>query len=459
MPDSTLAPPPPLWKTYLAILAPLTLSSVLQTAAGTADAVYLGRMLGVDALAAVATFFPVFFLLLSLVMGISTGATVLVGRAWGAGDRERVRAVAGTAVCLVYAAGAVAALAGAFAAPQLVRALGTPSVLTGDATRYARLMLLGTPLIFAMWLSASLSRAVGDAVTPLRALVLATAIALACTPALIHGWFGLPHLGVASPAVSTAVAFALALTWMLVHARRTGHPLAPRLELLRELRVDPAIARAILRIGIPAALTMTTVALAETLLLGLVNRHGATATAAYGAVTQVLGWAQMPVLSLGITASILASHALGAGHGERIDAIVATGTRLNLVVTGAAALLAFALAPLVIRLFVADAATASLATVLLRIVVWSVVLLGFATVLSGAMRANGTVLVPTALTIAAIACLEIPAAYVLDARIGITGIWWSYTIAFAAMPLLQSGYYRTFFTIARMDAKSRSTVR
>lgn len=432
----------PLWKTYLAILAPMALSSVLQAAAGTADAVYLGRMLGVHALAAVAAFFPVFFFLLSAVMGISAGATVLVARAWGAGDRAQVRAVAGTAVCLVYGAGAAVALVGAFAVPQLVHALGTPVVLVLDATRYARLMLLATPLIFVMWLLTSLSRGVGDALTPLRTLALATALALVCTPALIRGWFGLPHLGVESAAVSTVVAFALALTWMLVHAYRTDHPLAPRLELLRAVRVDARIARTILRIGIPTSLTMMTMALADSVLLGLVNRHGAAATAAYGAVTQAMGWVQMPALSLGITASILASHAIGAKRTDRLDAIVATGIRLNFAVTGTAAILVFAFAPLVVRLFVADDSVAALATVLLRTVVWSVVFLGIATTLGGVLRANGTVLVPTLLTIAAIVCLELPTAYALNARMGLAGIWWSYTIAFAAMPLLQACCYR-----------------
>jgi hypothetical protein len=99
---------------------------------------------------------------------------------------------------------------------------------------------------------------------------------------------------------------------------------------------------------------------------------------------------------------------------------------LNVGVTGAFVVLAYAFAPVVVGLFIADAGVVALATRLLHIVVWSAVLLGIATILSGVMRASGTVLVPTALTVLAILCVEVPAAYLFNARIGLEGIWWSY---------------------------------
>ena len=74
-------------------------------------------------------------------------------------------------------------------------------------------MLVGAPLIFLLWLATSISRGVGDAVSPMWALILATGVALLCTPALIAGWTGLPRLDVLSPAVSTLLGFTLALGW------------------------------------------------------------------------------------------------------------------------------------------------------------------------------------------------------------------------------------------------------
>ena len=85
-------------------------------------------------------------------------------------------------------------------------------------------MLVGAPLIFLLWLATSISRGVGDAVSPMWALILATGVALLCTPALIAGWTGLPRLDVLSPAVSTLLGFTLALGWLAWRWRRRGHP-------------------------------------------------------------------------------------------------------------------------------------------------------------------------------------------------------------------------------------------
>ncbi|MDE2453547.1 MAG: MATE family efflux transporter, partial [Burkholderiales bacterium] len=321
-------------------------------------------------------------------------------------------------------------------------ALGTPAAVLAPAVTYARLMLMGAPLIFLLLLVTSMSRAVGDAVTPLWALALATAAAMALTPAFIRGWFGLPKLGVASAAVSTLLAFALALAWLLLRWRHSGHPLAPRADLLRQSRPQAALVRSILRIAVPASLQMLSMAAAEVVLLGLVNRHGVQATAAYGAVTQVMSWLQLPAMSLGIATSILASHAIGAGHPGRIGAIVRTGLRLEWLITGGFVAAAYAAAPALVAVFLTDPGVAATALELLRIVAWSVVALGMANVLQGAMRASGSVLAPATLGMFAILGIELPTAFALNAWIGLRGIWCSYALAFIAMLVLNTAWFR-----------------
>jgi Na+-driven multidrug efflux pump len=247
---------------------------------------------------------------------------------------------------------------------------------------------------------------------------------------------------VASAAVSTLVAFALALAWMARRWLRASHPLAPNVELLCQIRFDLPTVQRMLRIGIPSSLQMFTAALAEIVLLGLVNGHGYNATAAYGAVNQVMSWIQLPAMSLGITATVLSAHAIGAGRNQRVLDIVRAGLWLNIVVTGAVVSIVYFMAPAVISLFLTDGPTASLAQDLLRTVAWSVVILGAANVVVGAMRASGTVLWPAMLGMVSILGVEVPFAYWLHSRIGISGIWWAYTVGFGAMLLLQSMYFK-----------------
>lgn len=437
------APPasPALWKAFASILVPMLLTSTLQGVSGTLDGIYIGQMLGVDALAAVSAFFPLFFVFFALIIGLSSGATVLVGQAFGAGNHAAVRAVTGKALALMLCLGLSVSVIGGLFAPELMRLLGTPSNVLAEASGYARLMLIGMPLFFLLWLATSLSRGVGDAITPLWTLSLVTIIAMACTPAFIRGWFGLPQLGVRSAAVSTLLGFAIAMAWTLRHWRRKGHPLAPTPQLLREVKLDAVILRKLLAIGMPTGLQMLTIAFAELVLLGLVNRHGSNATAAYGAVTQLMNWLQFPVISLGMATTILASHAIGAGRAHRLGAIARTGLWMNLLFTGSFVALAYAMAPTVLGWFLTDTSVIARALHLLRLVAWTMLLRGAGMVLVGVMRASGTVWAPTGLGVFGIVCIELPLAWLLNAQMGMAGIWWAYVVTFIAMLVLQTGFF------------------
>jgi Na+-driven multidrug efflux pump len=80
----------PLWQRFSLFLVPLMASNILQALSGTINSIFIGQMIGVEALAAIATFFPIMFFLMSFVIGLSAGATILIGQAWGAGNIQRV---------------------------------------------------------------------------------------------------------------------------------------------------------------------------------------------------------------------------------------------------------------------------------------------------------------------------------------------------------------------------------
>ena len=427
---------PALWKTFLVFLAPLMLSNALQSLFGTVSNALLGQMIGVDALAAVSVFFPVMFFLFAFVMGLSTGATVLIGQAWGAGERGKVKAVAGTTLAIGLLLATGIALIGGLFSRQLMIALATPPDILDQATGYARVMLLTMPLGFVFLLMTAMLRGIGDTLTPLLALALSSGIGLILTLLLIRGGFG-----VTGPAWASAISNALTLVVLGLYLRHRKSPLAPDAELLRKLRLDRALLGKILGIGIPSAVGMVVMAIAELVLLGLVNGFGWEATAAYGAVNQIMGYAQFTAMSISITVSILGAQAIGGGRVERLDAIVRTGLVLNLVLTcGLVALICLFPRP-VLGVFITDPAVVERAQELLIIALWSSVPFGMATVFSGAMRAGGVVLAPMLLSIFAIVAIEIPSAVILGRTIGLEGVWAAYPIVFCAMFVLQLGYY------------------
>ncbi len=329
-----MSAPKPLWKSFLRFLAPLMLSNALQSLFGTVSNVYLGQMIGVDALAAVSTFFPVFFFLFAFVMGLSTGATVLIGQAFGAGEHGRIKSVVGTTLAVGLLLSISVGLVGGLFSRQLMMALATPADILDQASAYARIMLLTMPLGFVFLLMTAMIRGVGDAVTPLLALALSTTIGLILTPMLIRGAFGLPALGITSPAWAAAISNAVTLLALAAYLLRKKHALAPDAALLRQVRLNRAVIGQILGIGLPSAVGMVVMAIAELVLLGLVNGFGSDATAAYGAVNQVMGYTQFTALSISIAVSILGAQAIGGGDRARLDGIVRTGLAFNLVLTG-----------------------------------------------------------------------------------------------------------------------------
>jgi putative MATE family efflux protein len=443
--------PGPLWRVYLVFLVPMVLSNILQGLSGTINGIYIGQMLGTHALAAVSGMFPIVFFFISLVIGIGAGASVLIGQAWGAREPGKVKAIAGTALVLGALIGLVAAVVGVVFAREAMQALGTPPDVLDDAVAYARVMLLIMPLLLVFIVFTQLLRGVSDTVSPLVALLLSTVLGLLLTPALIKGWLGLPPLGIQSAAYAGLVSYAAALGFLVWRLKRRQHVLAFDAELLGALRLDRVIFGKVMRIGLPTGLQMVVISMSELVILSLVNGHGSQATAAYGAVTQIVNYVQFPALSIAITASILAAQSIGAGKVERLSPILRTGLWLNLALTGSLVLVGYALSHHLLGLFLTDADVRLQAGQLLHIMLWSLLLFGFQAVVGGIMRASGVVLMPMAISIFCIICVQLPVAYLLDLRLGLPGVWMAFPIAYLAMLVLQSAYYRLVWRFRRIE--------
>lgn len=426
----------------MALLGPMMLANVIQSLSGAIGAIFLGRMLGVGALAAAASFFPVILFFMAFNIGLGSGAAVLIGQACGARKPETMKAVAGTALAMGLVAGAVIAVLGGIFAEAVVRFLGTPHDIIAPATQYARVMMIGMPLMMVFILGSSMLRGVGDTMTPLWMMVVSTLATLVFTPVLIGGWGPVPALGVAGAPIAGYMAYVVALMWLFVVLRRKKHALAPDGELLRHMRLDPKLTRAILKIGLPTAAQMVVLSLAELAILTMVNRFGSDATAAYGAVNQVMGYVQFPVMSIAIAASILAAQAIGRGDQGQLRAIVRTGQMLNLAITGGLIALAYLLAKPILSLFLTDPKVVHMARELAFIVLWSMIVFGAGSILSAVMRSSGVVWPPMLISALAILGVEVPLAWVLSGMVGLDGVWIAYPAAFVVMAAGQALYYR-----------------
>lgn len=422
-------------------LVPLMLSNVLQSASATLNSIYLGRLIGVRALAAASGFFPIVFFMIAFFIGISSASSVLIGQAYGAKDDARLKAVAGTTLTLALVGGFAVGILGFVFAPQLLHLIGTPADIFAASVGYAHVTFASLPIVFVYLAYTTFVRGTGDSTTPFVALIVSTAGNLVITPMLIRGWFGLPQLGVSSAAVANLTASALGVAYLLVALARERNPLAFGPAIARNMRLELTLLATLVRIGVPTGIQFVMVSLAEIAVISLVNRFGSDATAAYGAVNQIVSYVQFPAISIGIAASIFGAQSIGAKRFDRLRAIARAGVSLNWIVGGALIGLGYAFSGAILRLFITDERVLGLAQELLAITLWSYVIFGTSSVLSGLMRSSGTVLWPTLLSVISIWGVEVPVAYALAPHYGLRGIWFAYPVAFCASLTFQTTYY------------------
>lgn len=434
-----------LLKIFVLFLLPMLLSNLLQGLSGTLNNIFVGKLIGDDAFASLSAFFPVVFLMISIVIGLGAGGSILVGQAWGAGDHEKVKSVTGTTLTLNFFIGIIFAVLGALFLNDLLNVLKTPANLIEQTRHYALMMLLNIPWIFIFICFTSLLRGAGDSLTPLLALLVSTLLGIIFTPILIIGPFGLPKFGIISPALAIFLSNTITMILLFIYLNKTNHVLAINKHFLKYLKIQKALIKIIVKISIPMTVQMITIALSELLIMRFINGFGSDATTSYGALIQIIGYVQFPAISIAITVSILGAHAIGRNHLTSLSAITHTGLLVNLILTGGLILIITYFDQTFIELFIADKAVIDVTRNLLNLTLWGMLIFGFARVFAAIMQSSGVVLIPTAINIFCVIVIQIPTAGILSHYYGLEGIWISYPIAFMLMLIMQFSYYRLYW--------------
>ncbi|MEF7655822.1 MATE family efflux transporter [Bacillus thuringiensis] len=434
----------PIWKSMSMFLVPLLLSNVLQSVGQLFGMVVVGRWLGVNDLAAISAFFPLFFLLVSFVIGIGSGSSILIGQAFGAKNEDRLKAIVGTTLTFTFIIGVVLAIIGSIFAMDIMRLMGTPENIIEISVHYARILFISMPVLFLYFAYTTFMRGTGDSKTPFYFLIVSTALNMMLLPILIFGWLGAPKLDVYGAAYASVISTVITFIVMLVYLKKKNHPLQLDSTVRKYLRMDWDLLKLLLRLGIPASINMILVSLSEIAVIAFVNRYGSDATAAYGVVNQVASYVQMPAVSLGITVSIFAAQSIGANQFDRLQKVVKAGIIMNYVIGGVLISLIYLFSRDILSLFLTSQTTIEIAHSLVMITLWSYLIFGHAQIISATMRASGTVLWPTVIGVVSIWLVEVPVAYYLSyhTSLGIEGIWIGYPAAFIVSLILQYAYYK-----------------
>jgi putative MATE family efflux protein len=406
------------------------------------NSVWIGKFLGEEALAASANAGLVMFLMFSTLFGFSMATTILIAQYVGRRDIESVRRTLGTSIGLFGIAGIGTAIAGWIFAPQLLRLLATPDDAYPLALIYLRIIFLGMPTSFMMILLSSSLRGVGDSVTPMWNAVLNVALDIVLNPVLILGLGPIPAMGIAGSALATLIAGIISIAVLVRRIYANDLTIRLRGAELAWIRPDPAFTVPILKMGMPIGLSMVIMSGSALVMIALVNREGVATTAAYGVMTQLWSYVQMPAVAVGSAVSAMAAQNIGAGKWDRISRITWAGVGIN-VAMSATLILAITLAarPILGLFLPMDSAAIPIAIHMNNVIGWSFILMGISMVVTFVVRANGAVIAPLVILIITAIAVRFAVGFGLHPRYGAEAIWWAFIAAAAASFTLSMLYY------------------
>jgi len=432
----------PILRTLLAFSAPTLASNILQSLNGSVNSVWVGRLLGENALAATANANVVMFLVFAAVFGFGMAATVKVGQAFGAGNVDAARRTFGSAIGLCVTLSLIVATAGWFGAPALLRAMATPAAVFGFALDYLRVIFVAMPALMITVMLGMGLRGAGDAQTSLRFMILSVVLDVGLNPLLIAGIGPFPRLGIAGAALATAIAAYVSMIAMVIYLYARNLPLRLRGAEIAYLLPRRSEMGYILTKGLPMGAQMLLISMAGIIMIGLVNREGAMASAAYGASLQVWTYLQMPAMAISAALSAMAAQAIGARMPERLGRITRAGIILNTVITGAMTVLLLAFDRPVLELFLGSGSPAvDLARHIQFIASWSFILFGVTIVLFGTMRAGGAVLAPLLVLGVAMYPGRLGFYWLTYPHIGMDAVWAAFPVgSFVALVLAIIAY-------------------
>ena len=429
-------------QTLLKFALPTLVSSILQSLNGTVNAIWIGRFLGEDALAATSNANMIMFLLMAFVFGFGMASTVLIGQAFGKRDIDGARRVIGTAIGSFMFIAAAIALAGWLFSPGLLKILATPADAAPLALDYLRVIFIAMPAILILVLLMMGMRGAGDAMTPLWAMLVAVILDSGLNPVFILGLGPAPKLGIAGSATATVIANYAALIGLVTYMYVRDHPLRLRGRELKYLWCNLSILKTIVIKGVPMGLQMIVISGSALAMIGLVNREGVDTTAAFGVAMQLWTYLQMPAMALGAAVSAMAAQNIGAGKWERVGTITRAGVTQALAITGAlVVLLAVADKPALGLFLGMDSPALPIAEHIQILATWSFLLMGVTMVLFGTVRANGAVVGPLIILAIGLVPVRLGFAFGAYSWLKADALWLSFPVSSIANLAMAIAFY------------------
>jgi len=403
------------------------------------DSIWVGRLIGPAALAAVSTAGFYVWVALSLGEMVEIGLIAVAARRHGEGQPERAARVAAAAVAYALVAGLVVSVVGVLLADTMFRLMRVPAEVASLGHAYLSTWLLGGPLVFGFFAMEATFRAAGDTRTPFLMLAGSVCISIVLDPLLIAGIGPFPRLGVEGAALASVMVRGGGFLIGGIIALRRG--------LLRISAPDWRAVPTIIRIGMPLSLAGVLLSVIYMWLTRFTSRFGTAALAALGVGHKMEGLGFIAISGFALAASALVGQNLGARQEARAQEAVRLTVSYCLVVTVTTAV-AFLLIPSrLVALFTGDPRVIADGVLYLRVIAFAQIGQSFELILEGALAGAGYTFWPQIVS-TSLTAMRIPLAAWWSRMFGLLGIWLALSVTaisrgIAMILFWKSGRWRT----------------
>ncbi len=392
------------WKNMVKFAVPLLIGNFAQQLYSTVDSIVVGQYVGDNALAAVGATGPIINLLLVLLMGISTGAGIMVSQFYGAHDRENLSKTVGNCLTLTVIASFIISAVGLLATYPILKMLNTPDEIIADANTYLVIMYYGMLGMAFYNIVSGILRGLGDSVSPLLYLLVACGLNIALDLWFVIGF----HWDVAGVAWATIIAQFISGALCLIQLCR----MRSTVDINRHtLKLNASIAARIGKLGLPAGVTQAIFSMAMIMVQSLTNSFGAYIITCTTVVMRVDGFAMMPNFTFGMAMTTYAGQNVGAHNLDRVTAGTREGLKLGIIVSTVCTALIMIFGRYLFGLFTNTSEVIDTSMHMMSIIAIGYVAFSVSQVLSGVMRGAGDTMTPMWISLFTTVILRVPVAY------------------------------------------------
>lgn len=423
------------YKQILKFALPMLIGNIFQQLYNIVDSIIVGNVLGKEALAAVGASFPIIFLLVSFVLGLATGATIVIAQFFGAKKFENVQKTVDTTIIVLFFAAILISTIGIIFSKQIFMLMSLPPEILKDATDYLNIYMIGFVIFFGFQGFSAVLRGVGDSRTPVYFLILATILNVALDLILIINF----KMGIKGAAYATIISQFVAYIGIIFYVNKYNKHI--KLNILK-LKFNKKIFITSMRIGTPAGIQTSFVALGMIALVSIVNKFGTTVIAGYSIATKVDSLATLPAMNFAMAFSTFVGQNIGANKLDRVKKGLFSTFIMTSIIAGFMSLVIIFFGSNILSLFTPDKSVIAIGNDYLVIVSSFYLIFTTMFVINGVMRGAGDTLIPMFITLFALWFVRIPMAVFLSKIFGETGIWWSIPIAWLVGLSLSFTYYK-----------------